>query len=226
MVMFLLPVQHTPFVGRTHELTEIARLLAEPTCRLLSVVGLGGIGKTRLALEAATHQGGIFADGVFFVPLAFLHSPDLLASVIASALNVAFFGKESPDVQIVRYLREKHLLLILDNFEHLLESSGLLSAMLNATTAVKLLITSRERLNLEEEWVLTLDGLHYPDAQASEPPECFDAVQLFTHRARQIQSTFSMAANVRPIVAVCQRVEGMPLALELAVTWLRVMPCD
>src|SRR5262245_12967591 len=115
-----LPVQATTFVGRTSELEEITQRLTDPACRLLNLVGPGGIGKTRLALQAAADQLANFADGVYFVPLAPVNSPELLVSAIAGALKVSFYGQEDPVAQIVRFLRDKHLLLLLDNFEHLL----------------------------------------------------------------------------------------------------------
>ncbi|MHB8628829.1 MAG: hypothetical protein ACYDBJ_29175 [Aggregatilineales bacterium] len=115
-----LPAESTPFIGRATELTEIGERLASPACRLLTVLGPGGIGKTRLAIQAARGQIDNFAHGIYFVSLAPAGSADSLASAIASALDISFYGSESTDVQPVNYLRETDLLLVLDNFEHLL----------------------------------------------------------------------------------------------------------
>ena len=152
-----LPIQANPFVGRQAELARIAQLLARPVSRLITLVGPGGIGKTRLAMEAARQHLGLFPDGVYFVPLAPVESAHVLASVIAEALSVSLAGSETASTQLVRAVRDKRLLLVLDNFEHLLEGATLLSELLGATN-LKLLVTSRERLNLQEEWVEEVTG--------------------------------------------------------------------
>lgn len=221
-----LPPQPTPFIGREQELAQIAGRLANPVCRLLTLVGPGGIGKTRLALQAATEQIGHFAQGVYFVSLAPVGAPDQIASAIAGALKISFYGPEAPEVQIVGYLREKHVLLVLDNFEYVLGGIGLLSDILTSAPQVKLLVTSRERLNLQEEWVLPIDGLPFPDGQDSGPLDSYGAVQLFEQCAQRLQPNFSLASNAEAVIALCRAVEGMPLGLELAATWLRVMPCE
>ena len=220
-----LPIQATPFVGRQAELARIAQLLATPVSRLVTLVGPGGIGKTRLAIEAARQQVALFPDGVYFVPLAPVESPHVLASVIAEALSVSLAGSETASTQLVRAVRDKKLLLVLDNFEHLLEGTGLLTDLLNAPN-LKLVVTSRERLNLQEEWVEEVAGLAYPSGRLTDSPEAYAAVELFVQRAQQVQAGFSLADNTQAVVEICQRVEGMPLGLELAATWLRVMPCQ
>lgn len=220
-----LPNPPTSFVGRVHELAEIDTLLLNPACRLLTLVGAGGIGKTRLAIQAASDQLAHFAHGVGYVPLTPVASPNLIAHAIARALQLTFYGSEDLPVQITRYLREKHLLLVLDNFEHLLDGVGLLSDILYAAPHVKLLVTSRERLNVQEEWALPLEGLHFPETPSTVPLESYSAVELFIQRARQIRPDFSIAENAGSVTAICQAVEGMPLALELAASWLRAMTC-
>ena len=221
-----LPRQSTPFIGRTDELAAITARLADPHCRLVTVLAPGGMGKTRLALQVAADQSADFAEGVFFVPLAPVGSPDLLATAIADALQISFYGSEDPGLQFVRHLREKELLLVLDNFEHLLAGIDLLTQILDAAPAVKLLVTSRERLNVQEEWVFELEGLAFPQEPGDAPLESYSAVQLFVQRAHQMKSSFSINDNQEAVQIICQRVEGMPLGLELAATWLRVMSCQ
>ncbi len=216
-----LPPQRTPFLGREEELEEIAVLLADPACRLLSVVGPGGIGKTRLALRVAempAQDGGEAA----FVPLASVSSAELLVPAIGEALGFAFHGGTDPQTQLLNFLRERRTLLVLDNFEHLLEGVGLLSEMLNHAPGVKLLVTSRVRLNLHEEWVFGLEGLPVP-AQG-EGLEENSAVALFVQSAARVASGFALAREERVAVArICRMVEGMPLGIEVAAAWARVL---
>ena len=220
-----LPPQITPFIGRESELAQIANRLNDSTCRLLTLVGPGGIGKTRLAVQAAADRVGEYADGVFFVSLTPVGTTTLISAAIASALQVSFYGQEDPDVQIVNYLRSKHMLLVLDNYEHLLGSIGLLADMLANAPRVKLMVTSRERLNMQEEWALPVHGLPYPAQNANGSTGSFDAVDLFVQTARRIDPTFSLHDQTLAVIDICRTVEGMPLGLELGATWLRVMPC-
>jgi predicted ATPase/DNA-binding CsgD family transcriptional regulator len=221
-----LPGQGTPFVGRTDELAQIRQSLADPACRLLTLLGPGGIGKTRLAMEAAAQHGAPFVDGVFSVGLAPISSAYLLPAAIASALSIALYGPETPATQTINYLRDKCLLLVLDNFEHLLDGVDLLTEILAQAADVKILVTSRERLNVHEEWVLAVQGLAYPQPQDLTDVEQYGAVRLFVQSARRVQAGFSLGDNRAGVMAICQQVEGMPLALELAATWLRAMSCQ
>ena len=221
-----LPSRSTSFVGRRQEIGDIAALLADANCRLLTIVGQGGMGKTRLAVQVADDLAYSFADDVVFVALAPIGSSNLLPFAIADALQISFSGQDKPPIQITHYLQSKQILLVMDNFEHLSDAANFLVEMLHAAPLMKLLVTSRERLNLQEEWVFTLDGLSYPTPAASDPLEHYGAVQLFLQRARQIQPRFSLKENAAAVGAICQQVEGMPLGLELAASWLRVMPCE
>lgn len=220
-----LPPQPTLFVGRQDELTEIAHLLSEPDCRLLTLTGAGGIGKTRLALAAAeAAQQTAFPHGVYFVALQPLTSPDFIVSAIAAALNYTFYGELEPKTQLLNYLREKSLLLVLDNFEHLLEGADRLPELLDAASDVKLLITSRERLRLREEWVFDVPGLDFPENGHVTGLKDYTAAQLFVQSARRA-GYIAQPADNSAIIRICQLVEGTPLAIELAAAWVRVMPC-
>ncbi len=221
-----LPQRATRFVGREEERGKLGELLAEPSCRLLTTVGPGGIGKTRLAIEVARDQRESFPDGVVFAPLVALTGAASLPTVVAGALGLTLSGQEDARSVVKRFLAEKRLLLVLDNFEHLLEGTSFVRELIDHCPGLKLLVTSRERLNLQHEWVFTLEGLAYPEEGTTlGGAESFDAVQLFLQRARQAHHGFSLTADVPPaVMRICQLVAGMPLAIELASSWLRALP--
>ena len=230
-----LPPQPTPFIGREAELAALDDLIANPDVRLVTILGPGGIGKTRLSIQAATESLHAFADGVYFVPLAPISSDEFLVTAIAEALGISFYGATDPKVQLLQQLRNRRSLLILDNFEHVLEGAILLSEMALAAPDLKLLVTSREHLNLQEEWLYDLQGLAFPAAtdQTSKVLETFEvleerysALQLFEQRARQIQANFDPDAEYPAVVRICQLVNGMPLGLELAATWVKLISCQ
>src|SRR4051812_10521900 len=153
-------------------------MLAGTACRLLTLVGPGGIGKTRLALATAA-QSDMFANNVYFVSLAPLSAPEFIVPAIASAIGLTFYGPTEPKTQLLSYLRDKQALLVLDNIEHLLDGAGLLAELLQHAPTMKLLVTSRERLNLLGEWVVEIQGLSIPPAEQSEHLESYSAVTLF-----------------------------------------------
>ncbi|MBI5670690.1 MAG: tetratricopeptide repeat protein [Chloroflexi bacterium] len=217
-----IPPQPVPFIGRDSELKAIAALLADPTCRLLTLVGPGGMGKTALAIETAQRQTPAFPDGVYFVALAPLTAPDAMLPVIAGALGFQFNDSASPRQQLLAYLRDRHLLLVLDNFDELLSGAGLLVDMLQAAPRMKTLVTSRERLNVREEVVFRVEGmaLPAPDIPAGEN----EAVQLFVQSARRARPEFQLDAVSLPDVArICQLVDGMPLGIVLAAAWIGML---
>jgi predicted ATPase/DNA-binding CsgD family transcriptional regulator len=241
MIVHNLPAQATPFVGRSHELADIAGLLNDPACRLLTLVGPGGIGKTRLALEAAAQllttpafvstpassEEVAFRNGIYFVPLQPLNSPDFIVSTIANAVNFQFYAGGEPKQQLLDYLREKFLLIVLDNFEHLLDGAELVSEILAYAPEVKVLATSRERLNLLEEWVLDVLGLPVPASEAETEIGNYGAVQLFVQNARRVQVGFALTDTQKPAVTrICRLVGGMPLGIELASAWVRALSCE
>ena len=215
-----LPSQTTPFVGREQELAELARLLADPGVRLVTILGPGGMGKTRLAIEAAQAQLDAFAHGVRFVPLAPVAPADSagstnpLITALGDALDFAFQGSKSPREQLLAYLRGKEMLIVFDNFDHLLEAVDLVGDLISHAPRIKVLVTSRERLNLQEEWLFPLQGMRVPD----------EAVLLFEQHARQVQPDFDLVAERAWVIRICQLVDGLPLGIELAAAWTRLMP--
>lgn len=225
-----LPSVPTPFVGRTRDLADISRRLTDPACRLLTLVGPGGIGKTRLAIQAAQtlmEEQSPFQQGIYFVSLAPVSAANAMPSAIADALNHRFYGALSLDQQLLNYLSDKALLLVLDNFEHLMECTGLISEILRAAPGVRILVTSRERLNLLEEWVFDVRELNYPAHETETDIEAYDAVQLFFQHARRVHIGFNLTPRQKPaVIRICRLVGGMPLAIELASAWVRVLPCE
>lgn len=224
--VFSVPSPVTPLLGRETELEQLGRLLSDPDCRMISIVGPGGVGKTRLAIAAAAEQKVEFDDGVVFVSLSSLDSPRLLAPTILSALGVPRQAQRDPMEQLVTYLREREILLLLDSFEHLLEGAPSLAELLRRAPRLSLLVTSRERLNLHGEWVLDLYGLRVPEGGSVEEAERSSAVQLFLQSARRgvVASSFS-DEDKAAVVRICHQVEGIPLAIELAAAWVRTLSC-
>lgn len=215
----------TSFVGREKEQRQIRERLAKADCRLLTIVGPGGIGKTQLALHVLSGLQENYRDGAVAVPLQSAASKEELITAIAEAVALPLRGQKAPQTQLFDYLQHKEMLLLLDNFEQLLEAAPLLSELLQVTQHVQLLVTSREVLNLKEEWLLPLAGLQVPSGINTAPPEDYSAVQLFVARARRVRPDFSLEKERAGVIRICQLVQGLPLALELAASWLKTLRC-
>lgn len=217
-----LPRQFTRFVGRGLEIDHIAEQLADPACALLTILGPGGIGKTRLGIEAARKGMSLYPDGVWFVPLAQAQTVDEFPAALSAGLMLSASDSADIEQQVLDFLRNKQLLLLLDNFEHLtgphqMGATEFLLTILQQAPQIKILVTSRERLRLQAEWVFEVGGLPAPpEGAANEMAETFPAVQLFIHRLRQIRPLALKEAEVNAIGRICRLVEGMPLAIELA----------
>ncbi|RIK43085.1 MAG: hypothetical protein DCC55_06780 [Chloroflexi bacterium] len=255
-VPYPLPAQTTPFVGRQQELAELLQRLNDPDCRLLTLVGPGGIGKTRLAIEVAQQISGFgggtqgatfdrtdisqdnpkFKDGVFFVALQPVAAPSGIVPAVADAMGFRFYSGAPPQEQLLGFLREKQMLLVLDNFEHLLTGASLVVELLAGAPELKVLVTSREALKLAEEWFHPLTGMRLPpvasvhtpgvtSAPTAEKIATYDAVQLFIQTARRTAVDFQPEAHQEQIVRICRLVDGMPLGIVLAASWLKVLSC-
>jgi predicted ATPase len=223
-----LPAQTTPFVGRQAELAELARLLTDPEVRLVTVAGLGGMGKTRLALEAGTAAVPRFTDGVFLVSLDPLQSAGAVLPAVAQAIGFTFYEGGEPRRQLLDYLRRKDLLLILDNCEHLLDgdggAGGLAADILQTAPMVKILTTSRLRLGLHEEHLFHLAGIDSPEGDAEQDALQSSAVRLFLQGAQRACPGFELEpGNVQPVATICRLVQGMPLAILLAAAWVELL---
>lgn len=215
----------TPLIGRAAARAELAEMIADPNSQLITLLGPGGIGKSRLAMQIAADHVGAFADGVYWAALAAVDTADLIIPTIAQAVGVTLYGKEQPLAQLTAYLREKQMLLVLDNAEHLPAIGEVMSALLSGAPDVVLLVTSRQRLALRQEWVFEVEGLALTEtAVATNSPS--PAAQLFIHCAQRGHHKFTpTATDLEAISAICRLVEGMPLALELAAAWVPGLSC-
>jgi predicted ATPase len=233
-----LPRPSTSFVGRGPEVRQIVNLLADANVHLLSLLGPGGTGKTRLAIQAAAEiahsNTRYFGDGVFFVPLAPLSSADSMITAIAQSVGFCLCREEeSPRQQLIDYLRRKQLLLVMDNMEHLVESGGavLPAEIIQSSPGVRILATSRTRLNVQGEHLYFVAGMNTPEAGAvhawhniEKEAADYSAIQLFAQCATRIIPDFRLGAdNIAAVAHICQQVQGLPLGIELAAAWLEVL---
>jgi predicted ATPase/DNA-binding CsgD family transcriptional regulator len=223
-----MPVFLTPFVGRQQEVAAICALLSRPEVHLLTLWGTGGIGKTRLAIEAAGMMRTSFADGVCFVGLAPIRDSDLVIPTIARALSIQKTAERSLIEQMQAKLREKHLLLVLDNLEQVIASVHAVEELLLACPYVKVLVTSREVLRLQVERLYLVPPFTLPNLNELPEYEVLvrnAAVALFQQRAGAVMPTFHVISeNVRTIAEICVRLDGLPLAIELAAARIRLLP--
>ncbi len=222
-----LPRQSTPFIGRRAEMQAVLSALTSADCRLLTITGIGGVGKTRLALEAASRLKGHFFDGVFFLSTASLHTRQALLGAIGAVINMPFAEQGSLLEQLIRRLRHSEMLLVLDNFEHLTELAPLLGTILENTADLTLLVTSRKRLHIPWEHVFVLEGLCMDEApQPDEAERLPPAVQVFLHSARRVRHDFRLSPeDSRTVLEICRQVGGVPLAIELSALWVSSLTC-
>ena len=223
-----LPAQPTPLVGRERELDEILALVRNPVVRLLTLTGPGGTGKTRLGLQAAAELTDEFEDGVFFVALAAIGDPALVAPTITRTLGLTESSNQAPEEMLKDYLRDRQTLLVLDNFEQLLASAALLDALLSAASDLKLLVTSRTPLRLYGEHEFPVPPLSLPDPGSPlsfERLTGYEAITLFVERARAVRPDFSLTEeNAGAVAEICARLDGLPLAIELAAARTKLLP--
>jgi len=224
------PPDMSPFIGREKEISELVDKLRHGDTRLVTIVALGGTGKTRLSVEAARRflleHPAVTPEGGVFIALASVDKPDAVPYAIARDMGFSLSGQIDPLAELVNSLRKRRMLLVLDNFEQLVEGASLLQDILSDCPGIKMLVTSREPLRLSFEWRVDLDGLPYPGTDATDADD-LEAVQLFLQSAGQASMDFGLDDDTRPLVyRLCETLGGMPLAIKLAANWLRAMSLE
>src|SRR5215207_7365090 len=222
-----LPTHPTPFLGREREMEDVVALLLQPDVRLVTLTGPGGVGKTRLALRVAAELLESFPDGAFLVDLARLTDPDLVPSATATALGLREQAGQPLPETLSDYLRERHILLLFDNFEHVLPAATFVAELLASAPELKVMVTSRARLELQAEYEYRVDPLPIPDQESLPPLEDlkqYDAIALFVARAQALRPVFTLTAqNATAVAEIVCRLDGLPLAIELAAARIKLL---
>ncbi len=214
-----LPASLPPLIGREQELDQLWVYLRDPQSRLICILGMGGCGKTHLAIEAACRQRYYFIDGAYFIPLSASGAGSSLLAILAEGLGFSFRETGNPKRQLLDYLRNKKIVLILDSFETVVESAGFVAELLAASEGIKVLVTSRVRLNLSREQIFPLNGMRVPPPNQVEKALDYGSVRLFLEAARRVKPDYN-PDQLEGVVRICRLVDGIPLSLLLASTWM------
>jgi predicted ATPase/transcriptional regulator with XRE-family HTH domain len=234
-----IPMQATPMIGRENEYAALEKLFIDQQCHLLTLTGIGGIGKTRLAIEFAQTKQSVFPGGVFYFPLTSVKSPEEVVPAIAEVIDYVFSGPAAPKEQLFNHLAaniKQQALFVFDNLEHLISQAAtgaekpglvdLICEILQYLPNVNILGTSRERLNIHGEWTYELHGLSVPPMNFTGQLEEYDSVSLFLNSALRAKADFRLVVEEQPfLVRICQMLDGVPLAIELAAAWVGVLSC-
>lgn len=222
-----LPTYTLPFVGREAETIELNRLLQDHDVRLITVVGPGGMGKTRLCVEVARQQKDNFRDGICFVPMLTIQSANEVALAISNGINLRLHDDHNPQNELLKYLQSKSMLILLDSFPHTIVDIEIIISILKFARNVKIMVTSHTSLNLREEWVRHLAPLDLPTGEIETGDlENYGAIKLFETCVRRIRGDFSLKDHLPAVIQICRTVQGMPLAIELAAAWLKTLSVE
>ncbi len=221
------PAQSTRFVGRDAELIQITELLLNPKCRLITLVGPGGVGKTRLGIQVISQLHPTPPDGIYYIPLVAHQDPTTVYQPIADALNLSFNNLSDQATQLIDHLRARHMLLLLDNFEHLISGKSFLLELLEGAPGLEIILTSRQRLNLPCETPIDVHGLSIPVDPQDPDFEQYSGIKLFIQNARRVSPGFVLQAEDKPhVIQIIRQVGGLPLGIELSSAWIRAFTCQ